>query len=200
MKKKIALTVASMFLMSSAAFAAPLTDYHAGKASVDLNYRNTKVDGLKAKYNLEPSVTVGVADKWAVQYRNVNAKSKVVDDERVKLSANEFNVLYSLTPQASAFIGHTRTKGTAEIFGVSASESRSSLQLGVLGTMPVAEKVSLYGVLGAGNKYTNFEVGISYAFTENVAFNLDYRDMKAKLPAADLKAKGLGFGMSYKFN
>ncbi|MDR1702051.1 MAG: porin family protein [Sporomusaceae bacterium] len=225
MKKKIALLTACLFLMSSAAFAAPLTDYESGKASIDLMVRSSKNTlsfadfDFDSKYNWEPSVTVGIADKWALQYRNLNAKSGATDSSgyvigipyygkaTAKLQASEFNVLYSLTPQVSAFIGYVSAKGNiyAENYigpNIDASSSRTNTwQVGVLGNAPLAEKVSAYGVFGAGSKWLNYEIGLSYAFTENVEFNVDYRYVKAKdLDEVDFRTKGFGFGVTYKFN
>ena len=199
MKKKIALTVASLFLMSSAAFAAPMTDYYPGKVSVDLSFRNTKNsyggDGFKSRYNFEPSFTFGLTNNLALQYRSVNAKSG--GSPSLKLNVTEFNVLYGLTPQVSAFGGFIKTKGTL----AGSSDDRNTMQLGLLSTIPVARKVSLYGIIGAGDKWTNSEVGVSYIFADNWEFNLDYRYMNAKklLYKNDVKAKGLGFGVTYKF-
>jgi len=118
-KKKIALLTACLFLLSSSAFAAPLMDYERGKWSIDLNFRNTQntVEVVEddysysypSKFNFEPTITVGVANKWAIQYRNVNAKSKndsafesgttggyyyeANEIDNIKLGVNEFNVL-----------------------------------------------------------------------------------------------------------
>jgi opacity protein-like surface antigen len=218
MKKKLALVVVFMFLMSSVALAAPLTNYEAGKASIDLNFRNTKNTetfsfgsyDYKSKYNFEPSVTVGIANRWALQYRNVNAKSKNtgiwLPDDNCRVSVNEFNILYSLTENVSAFTGYVQTKDKWAAPGAFQTTKRNTWQLGLLGVAPVSEKVSLYGLVGAGGKYTNFEVGISYAFTENWEFNVDYRALQAKelkdggIIINDAKAKGVGFGLTYKFN
>lgn len=214
MRKKTVLIVVCSFLISSTAFAAPLTDYSVGKASIDLNYRNTEQlldsDTYGRKYNLEPSVTIGIADKWAFQYRYKNLKSKSttfnngISYQTVNLCVNEFNLLYSLTPNVSLFVGRILTDGAINVsvpgWGQSETWGWTSLgQVGLLGSVPLTDKISAYGVVGISHRWTNFEVGLSYAFTKNWEFNVDYREMKKTFGEVDVKAKGLGFGVTYKF-
>ena len=243
--KKSVLTIilVTMFLFTGSAFAAPLTGYKAGDVAVDLNFRSAKNSVSSAEFpnirlnetiefgrklNFEPSVTVGIADRWAIQYRNVNAKSKTVyvfdDGDGVnvyadnKLNVNEFNVLYSVTSNISAFAGYVRTKSTVNFtddinsLSDTMSGSKNTWQIGLLGVVPIVDRLSLYGVLGVGSKWQNYEIGLSYAFTKNVAFNLDYRYMKAgKFDGrqgsffnfegfkSNSKSRGLGFGVTFKF-
>jgi opacity protein-like surface antigen len=200
MKKKIALIVVCLFLMSSAAFAAPLTNYSPGKASVDFNFRNAKNSlgntSFESKYGFEPSVTVGVLPGLAIQYRGASAKSG--GDPNLKLDVTEFNALYSLTPQVSIFGGHVKTKGT---LSGGPSGDRNIMQIGLLSSISVVKNVSIYGIVGTGHKWVNSEIGIAYSFAKNWELNVDYRHINSKdlIGKNNVIAKGYGFGATYKF-
>ena len=221
MKKKIALTVASLFLMSSMAFAAPMTEYEAGKISIDLTFRGSKnstdwsggfKENFDRKYNFEPSITVGVAEGLAVQFRNTNAKSKNTNPVNIlgesgtsKIRANEFNVLYSVAPNASVFVGYVNSKVTNNYddfgFEYSVEGKNNTYQLGVLGSMPFSDRFSGYGVLAIGGKsWRNYELGVSYGLSDDMDFNVSYRHIESNFVNADVKAKGFGFGITYRFN
>lgn len=221
MKKKIALITACLTLTASAAMASPLTDYSKGNVSIDLNYRNTQNSAnyggnsfdWPKKYNLEPSITIGLGNNFAFQYRNVNSKSGNVDltgmgyTENHKLALDEFNILYRLSANVSAFAGYVSTKETYNnaYTPMFMGTGRNFLQLGLVGSVPLTNKVTAYGVLGAGDNYVNYELGLSYAFTKNFEFNVDYRNLKVKnfevtsSDREDVNVKGLGFGVTYKF-
>jgi len=70
----------------------------------------------------------------------------------------------------------------------------------------IADKTTLWGSAAAGKDLTNYEVGIGYEFRPNWEFNVNYRDFNVKNFSVqsqgggfDLKAKGLGYGITYKF-
>jgi hypothetical protein len=64
----------------------------------------------------------------------------------------------------------------------------------------LAPKTTLYGMAAAGANLTNFGVGISYEIAPHLELDVNYREIEAKkVSNTDLKAKGLGFGITYKF-
>lgn len=209
MKKKLLAFVAAASMMTSVAFAAPLTDYSQGKTAIDLNWRNTEVKGesvtFDKKYNIDWGITSGLGNDWAIQYRQFNPKSDATEIagsfHKAKLKTQEFNVLRKLDGNVSAYTGVMKTKG--ELDGGSSS-SKNKWQLGITGSTQLADKMTAYASLGAGKDLTTWQIGVAYEVAPNVDFNLDYRQIKAdKLDfdgeKVDGKAKGLGFGITYKF-
>lgn len=139
-----------------------------------------------------------------------------------KFETNEFNILYKLDKGVAAFAGFVTAKGSLNlsrsseplaVSSVSApsvesrdisSSSKNMWQLGLIGVTPIATNVNLYGLVGAGNDWTNFEAGISYEFAPSFEFDVNYRDIEAKKfnlagYNIDGTAKGLGFGITYTF-
>lgn len=87
MTTRVLLLFLGIMFVSGIGFASPLTDYSAGKVAIDLDWRNTQVDGnyslnsstttanvdklnLDKKYSLDGSITVGLGSKFAFQYNN----------------------------------------------------------------------------------------------------------------------------------
>ena len=226
--KKIGLLVVMLLLISSVALASPLTDYSAGKGSIDLTLRNTKetlsVESehltFGKKNNLDTTVTVGLSDKFAIQYRNFDAKSgnlsmggDMAGGISTKLTSNEFNVLYKMGKNINAFAGLVNAQVT---LGQSISDGPSMeigtptkkyLQVGVVASTQIADKTTLWGSVGVGRHLTNLEVGVGYEFAPNWEFNVNYRNLNVKNLqymmtseySLDQKAKGFGYGITYKF-
>lgn len=75
MRRVIIALAVCLLMTSGAALASPLTDFSAGKGSVDLTLRDTKNSMTNAllaidfdkKYNLDAAATVGLGNNWALQ-------------------------------------------------------------------------------------------------------------------------------------
>ena len=223
MKKKILAFLAATSLMTSVAMAAPMTDYSQGKTAIDLTMRNTEGKAIgntyKEKYNLDWGVTTGLGNDWAIQYRQFNPKSKStsysdVDDfgnpftgsAKAQLKTSEINVLRKVTDNVSIYAGVMRTKAEFEdtLDSPFSSNSKNKWQLGLVGSTQIADKLTGYASVGAGKDLTSWQIGVAYEVAPNVDFNVDYRQIKVdnlKFVGEDfdVKAKGLGFGVTYKF-
>lgn len=224
MKKTAILVMAAAIMMAtSVGFASPLTDYSAGKTSIDLTYRiselNTKTqsesDSLDKKGNLDFGITTGLGNKFALQYTNSNEKSKetTMSDGstlQASLKVQEVNVLYQLDKNLSVYTGFVSVKGsgTNSFSGSSNSSSttKNKVQFGVIGTAQLAEKTTAYAQVGFASNFTNWKVGVSQEIAPNLELNVDYGRMQAKkmnfgsdVGDVDMTAKGLGIGVSYKF-
>lgn len=218
-------------LTTSIGFASPLTDYSTGKTSIDLTSRNSDVNGktpgdstsFGKKSNLEWGITTGLGNNFAFQYNGYNVKSKdavvyqdasETDTLNLQLKTQEFNVLYKLDNNVSAYAGLVTLKGNGNqntnINGATTSQSFSSdsknkIQFGLIGSTKIADKTTAYASIGVASDYTNWKVGVSQEIAPNLEFNLDYRRIQAKklhfngVGDADITAKGLGVGVSYKF-
>jgi len=221
MKKKILMIVAVVVMMASVASASPLTDYSHGKVAVDLTWRNSEVamnqveiPNFDKKYNVDLGFTAGLGNNWAIQYRQFDAKSKdyAVDDGSInlQLETQEVNVLYKVDKNVAAYAGIMETRGIVnESFsgegnmGVFTNKA-SKWQVGLVGTAKLAEKTTAYASIGTGKDLTTWQFGIGQEIGPNLEFNVDYRSIKAKNfelagRTVDLRAKGLGCGVTYKF-
>lgn len=214
MKKKILAGLIGSMLVASVGFAAPLTDYEVGKTAIDLTWRNTEIsdkDGsMDKKYNMDWGITTGLGNNFAFQYRQFNPKSADTningDQVNSKIKTQEFNVLYKLNSNVSAYAGVMKAKGEYNDITNPAdsgsTKNNSKWQVGLVGSTKIADKTTAYGSLAAGKDLTSYEVGVSYELASNLDFNVDYRSLKVnKLDGdkVDAKAKGLGFGVTYKF-
>lgn len=233
--KKLLLTSALVLGISSACFASPLSDYSQGKIALDINARPSmdlkvsaqgesgELDGNNT--NLDLGLTAGLGNKWAIQYRNSTANSKdfsgdVYDigvNAHTQLKAQELNALYQFNKNVSGFVGLTKAsakvKGSIAVDGDTYSgeisgKDTNGYQVGVIGTNKIADKTNAYGIISAGNKITNYEIGVSYDVAKDTELNLFYRDTKYKdlrlndgadFPEFDYQAKGVGYGLTLKF-
>jgi hypothetical protein len=228
----IAITAATM-LTASVGFAAPLTDYSAGKIAIDLTWRNSDINAKTSsdnisfdkKYNLDWGITNGLGNKFAIQYNGYNAKAKDTveysDTSETykmsgKLKTQEFNVLYKLNQNLSAYTGVVRVKGTFDsndtINGVTtlssdSTDTKNKIQFGLIGSTKIADKTIAYASVAVASDFTNWKIGLSQEITPNIELNVDYRRLQAKNLAVnnayinnvDITTKGLGFGVTYKF-
>lgn len=239
MKKKVLLTLAAAMAVSSVSFASPLSNYDQGKLAIDLNTSiSPKVElssgdlsgNDDAKNRLGAAVTYGLGDKWAVQYKYLDNKSKTYAYEDIapgdyesgtlnaQLSSHEFNVLYQLDPNISAFVGWTKASAKVNYsyqLGTSPStiietgsgtekQSKNGYQIGLIGQTKLADKVTGWASVSAGNKITGYEIGVGYDMSEFTEFNVFYRNTKYKDfniadEKFDVKTKGLGAGITFKF-
>lgn len=225
MKKTAILTmVAATIVTTSIGFASPLTDYSAGKTSIDLTWRQSDInaksqygnDSLDKKGTLDFGITSGLGNNFAIQYTNYNAKSKVTAlpdgssgtyNEDGSLKVQEINVLYKIDKSLSLYTGIASVKGNINADGTAASSSsKNKLQFGLIGSTKLGEKTTAYAQVGVSSDLTNWKVGVSQEFAPNLELNVDYRRIQAKklsfnggLGEVDITAKGLGVGISYKF-
>jgi len=222
LKKTLSVLILSM-LFCSVAVASPLTDYSQGEGSIDLTWRNTQNTisflnysyDFNKKYNLDGMLTFGLGNNFAIQYRRFAPISSDTipagsDTGTLKLTTNEFNVLYKLNKQFSALVGFVNAKGDAKDntnpSGGNIINTKNLWQVGVVGSTAIADKTTLWGSAAVGKDLTNYEIGIGYEFSPNWEFNVNYRDVNVKdmnISSAsygiELKAKGLGYGITYKF-
>lgn len=120
----------------------------------------------------------------------------------LKLETNEINALYKLDKNIAAFAGYVTAKAGNDYAGLFTVSSRTKKlwQAGVVGSAPLGGKTTLWGSAAAGRDLASWEVGVGYAFTPSFEFNVNYREVKADdLDGMNVKAKGLGFGVTFKF-
>ncbi|MDR3563455.1 MAG: hypothetical protein P4N59_18745 [Negativicutes bacterium] len=225
--KKIILVCLGIMLLGCVAQASPLMDFSAGKGSVDLTYRNSEnsstgdYSGVSPrKYNLDASLTLGLGNNFAFEYRNFNSEASpnpfIYGGSSVsKISTSEFNILYKLDKSVAVFSGLVTAKGQ-DVFSsyptISyTTNSKKLWQLGLIGSTAIADKTTLWGSVAAGSSsLLVWEIGLSYEFCPNVELNVNYRSVKSDnfsgtngggthFTIDEAKAKGAGVGITYKF-
>lgn len=195
--------------------------------------------------NLEWGFTYGIGNNWALQYRQATPKGTLgynwSDTDResngyqvtgvnigleAKTKVDEYNVLYKMNKNFTAFTGIVKASPSAKLsLGVEpifsgdialAGHDKNIWQFGLQAVAPFADKFTGYGIAAFGSDYRNWEVGVGYQISKNLEFNVNYRDMKIdnmsmvglNIPTengvigdvtSDVQQKGLGFGVTYKF-
>jgi len=201
-------------------------DYSSGKAEFDLGMCDTQIttggplsEGLPSfgsKYNFDGAVTVGLGNNFAVQYKYFSPQSQDFTYDNIlsinmKMTNNEFNVLYKVDNNVAAFVGYINSKAQLNVnlftlSGTAPSNTQNIWQIGVVGSTPIAEKTTLWASAAAGSHVTNLAVGVGYEFSPGWEFNVGYRDLVINKydfnginGTMDGTAKGLDLGVSCKF-
>lgn len=148
-------------------------------------------------------------------------------DLEAKTRVEEYNVLYKLDKNFSLFTGLVKASpqlkvnaglqmyweenysGDIAIVG----HDKNIWQFGLMASAPIADKLTAYGIAAFGSDYRNWEAGLGYEIGKNLELNVNYRNIKIEDMTAigisapegnydvtsDTKAKGWGFGVTYKF-
>ena len=219
MKKILSVLILSMLFCSVAA-ASPLTDYSQGHWSIDLTERNTDVTSdritgysYSKKYNLDTTFTLGLGNKFAAQYNYFNPRTpNVVSyssfDGYYQTKVSQFNILYKLNNNFSAFIGYTT--GTFSVvtdfhsYKQNSEFSEQCFNIGLQGIKQIAPKTTLWGSVNGGKNIMDYKIGVGYQIRPNLDFNVDYRNFKIKNVNVysnniEVTSKGLGLGLTYKY-
>ncbi len=218
--RKIVIMLFVLMLISSVGFAAPLTDYKAGKTAIDVTFFPSMGAHLTndAGYDQSPKsegsfdfgATVGLGKGFALQYKQFNPLTKVFNGaEQIRLYSQELNLLKQIVntkeTHAAIFAGVTRAKVKDFFMGSSSSSDESNhFQVGLVINHKIAEKTSLFGRLGFSTDLLNSEVGVAYAASKNIDLNLSYRFYKVQnleFPTVNVHSEfqGVGIGVTAKF-
>lgn len=212
--KKLAVILAVLlctFMTAGVTTASPLTDYSAGKVALDINWTPSldmeanSLTGDGKSGNFDYGLTAGLGNNWAIQYRYFNPVSKDYGGIHAGVRSQEVNILYKLDKNLSAFAGWHQARLTTNAPGFSLP-SKSTWQVGLIGTTELGKKTTLYGIVGAGSSLLNAEAGFAYALAKDLDVNLFYRykridDLKVDGYSGDIDAtvKGFGLGLTYRF-
>lgn len=213
--KRVALVVLVLFTLTGVAAAAPLTDYSAGKVSLDVSLRpgsSFSLGALTADSDGTPNewgITVGLGSKLAVQYRQFNLETKwgnLYNGSRLYPASQHFketNLLYQLNKNVSVYAGALQHSYHAYTSNWDAP-AETSLQLGLVGVTKLGKNFSAYGNVALGtDKAFKYEVGLSYAVTSALDLNVFYIDQRIRIidiVSRNNRVKGLGYGLTFRFN
>lgn len=222
MKKTVILALASVVVVTaSVGFTAPLTDYSAGKTSIDMTWRSSDIDAdnseevaaMEKKRSLEWGVTTGLGNNFALQYigSDVKAKESLVYDGDygalghvtsymgLKLKTQEFNVLYKLDKNLSVYTGLVRLKSTMTGHGTTGNGSDAYTEHGSSDTESRLQ-LGLVGSSKIADKTTAYaSLGVASHFTnwkvglaQEIAPNLELNVDYRKLDAKKVNFPGEG--------
>ena len=220
MRKTLSTFILSMLFCSVAA-ASPLTDYSQGHWSIDLTERNTDITenlmsgySYSKKYNPDTTFTLGLGNKFAVQYncfnpRTPNIASYSSVDIHLESKVSQFNILYKLNNNFSAFMGYN-TASFSEVVDIHSygsykqtyEFSTQCFNIGLQGITQIAPKTTLWGSVNGGKNVMDYKIGVGYQIRPDLDFNVDYRNYKIKNlydGSVEADSKGLGFGLTYKY-
>lgn len=195
-----ALTAAALLTtcLSATALASPLKNYDPGKIAVDAgitfpsslkggNYKMSKSDS--SYYG----ATLGIGSNMALNYKWDNYKGS---DGKIK--AQQFNLMYKVLPNVSAYAGWLGADADTDLGG----KDKNSGQIGLQAHFDIPLLFTVWGNVGVGTKSNTYEVGISKPIFNNIDLNLSYYDHKFKDALGDdgdMKAKGVHMGVTVKF-
>jgi len=202
MKKFYATLTAAAIMtacFSTSAFAAPLKNYDVGKFAVDAgitfpsslkggNYKMSKSDS--SYYG----ATVGIGKRMALNYQWDKYKGSDGD-----LTAQQFNLMYQLLPNVSAYAGWLGADADTERYG---GKKKNSAHAGLQAHFDIPLLFTVYGNVGVGTKSSAYEIGISKPLFNNIELNLSYYDGKFKDVIdgdEEMRAKGVQMGVTVKF-
>ncbi|EGO65286.1 hypothetical protein [Acetonema longum] len=138
---------------------------------------------------------------------------------RMRLKTDEVSLLYRWNQYYSLFAGSVSAKAwfpsaftyrdpfdsqdDVYLSETMSTRTKTTAQFGVIGSMPLASKLTGYASLGVGKDVASWGVGISYRVTRDMDFNLDYRKLTVKglrLEDAKIEAEtgGMGFGVTWR--
>jgi hypothetical protein len=214
--KKVVVLASALFLFASVCAASPLTDYSQGKAAIDITFDanqdvSTSSNGPEVKSdgknsNIDGTITIGVGNKFAVQYRQMDSEGDAWLYTGIpRVNHQEFNLLYQVNKNVSAFTGFTKTSFGAKQAGMELKgPNNNGWHIGLVGSVPIAKKTTAYGIVSAGSDIRSWEAGVSYALAKNTELNILYRDFKADDltwggGSVDTRVKGFGYGLTFKF-
>lgn len=222
MKGKILGMVLGLSMIASVGFASPLNDFSQGNVSLELSARpsndlkvsdNQGSTTYDAKTFYDYGITAGLGNNFALQYKYSNPKSKDYFGISGQLTVQEFNVLYKVDNHNTVFTGVNTVKDKYSGLGYSSEgDTKTNWQLGVTSQTNLNDNIIGYATLAAGNDTTAWKVGASYVINKNLDFDLfygwnKYKNVKygsalaniAGTDKADYTAKGMGYGLTYKF-
>lgn len=213
MKKKVLAGLVGTMLVSSIGFAAPVVELNKGETTIGYSHSNfdltvngdsdlgdLKANGYYVQHGLTDKITLGF-EKNKGKYSCTDG----VDSNTINISFNDIYATYKVAKNAQILLGNRAYKlsGFGTEAGVPWSETLSTenkLMYGIQGTAKLAEKLNGYLGFIKTSEETESKIGVIYAVASNTNLDLNYTIHKWDIDDIDeLKFKGIGFGLNYKF-
>ena len=189
MRKIIAALTMGLVLTGASVSASPAAVFEQGAIVVELGGTlNPKVKGqgdvtleAKGESGYKFSVTTGLSDKFALQYRQGFCKSEEKTFGPMTTYAEskpvDFNLLYKVNPHLMLIAGYEHTKIAYGDF--IAPKSHSGFHIGLTGSHKLDDKATLFATLVSGKDASLKEAGIIYKLSGVSTFTVAYTERKA---------------------
>ncbi|MBE6079996.1 MAG: porin family protein [Veillonella sp.] len=192
MNKKVLVATLAATMLTGAAFAAavPVTDINEGDSKIGVEYSfSQSVTGESGHADgFGVNLQTGLTDKWALQY----SYNKVNLDQSSDVKDHQLNAVYEFHPNFNGYVGGTYIKA--------GGDHETGLQVGVIGHMPLADRLQGFAKVGFGNDIKNtYQVGATYALNNEFDLSLYYQYDKYSVDNGDGSVKGFHAGIGYNF-
>lgn len=192
----LALGALTAAFLSTAAYAAPLEDYSAGRVAIDAGITlPADIDGDSYSLSKDNSSyfggTLGLGNKTALNY-----KWNSFDADEGDTKTQQLNLMYKLHPNISAYAGYLNIDNN--FIG---GEDTNSAQVGLQAHIDLPLLFTVWGNVGYGKDNTSYEIGVSKPLLNNLDLNLSYYNHKFDdaFAGGDIKADGVNMGVTVKF-
>lgn len=192
MKNKFLVTTLAAMMVTGAAFAAsvPMTQIEEGQSKIGVDYsfsqNVTGESGHADGYGI--NLQTALTDKWGLQY----SYSRVNLDDRSDVKDHQLNAVYNIHPNFNVYAGGTYVRA--------AGDHETGLQVGVIGYMPLTDRIQGFAKVGFGNDLKNtYQVGETYALTNEWDVSLYYQYDKYDVDNDTMSVKGFHAGLGYNF-
>lgn len=197
MKKKIlAISVLAVLSVGAVVLAAPLQDYSKGNGQIDLNYgfkqKAGSIDGDSGIAGV--GATVGLGNRWGAQY-TYSTMDASQGGRKADVREHQLRALYQLKPNISLYAGLTHVGVNQRAYDTSAT----GMQVGVIGQVPLTDRVTGWASVGVGDDVNTYEVGLGYRITPQIDAHLLYRDSQVDINNWNDDVKGWQAGLGYRF-
>lgn len=192
MNKKVLVATLAATMLTGAAFAAavPVTDINQGDSKIGVEYSfSQNVTGESGHADgFGVNLQTGLTDKCALQY----SFNKINLDDRSDIKDHQLNAVYDIHPNFNVYAGGTYIKA--------AGDHETGLQVGVIGHMPLADRLEGFAKVGFGTDIKNtYQVGATYALNNEFDLSLYYQYDKYDVDNDKVSAKGFHAGVGYNF-
>lgn len=224
MKKQMVMgLVAALAVSTSVACASPY-EMQDGKWNVTMGAMitpDTEIGGLDfdGDTSFYGTVTYGLNDRFGIQldyshYGSDRNWGRLYEGEPdfdteyhtiSDLDATELNVVYKLTDHINVFAGYNYTgvdydtkAWGREYHGWSGHTD--GVHAGLMGHYPLGDRLDIFTKLSFGSNMQIRQIGLSYAFADNWAVDVSYRDAEYKdINNIDFEYDGMRIGVSTSF-
>jgi opacity protein-like surface antigen len=179
MKKKILALLAGSMLASSIGFAAPISDLAQSQATIGYDHYSLSHDTSNNSIYLEGALS----DKFTLGVEHNNNSADGVKD----WNTTDVYVQYKVDPNVRLILGNRN---------YDYNNQSDKVFYGVGFTANLAPRLDGYASVITNSTTTEWQAGVNYALSDNVALNVAYKNNKdSDYPTYD----GVGIGLNCKF-
>ena len=178
MKKKILALLVGSIVTSSIGFAAPINNATQGETTIGYNYYNMSNSTNNDSFYLENAVS----DKFTLGVERNNYSANSAD-----WNTTDVYVQYKIDPNVHLILGDRD-------YSYDNQSNKAFYGVGV--TTNLAPKLDGYASVITNSYTTEWQTGVNYALTNQLALNVNYKSNKDNnYPTYN----GVGIGLNYKF-